>query len=84
MGSAVISGIWLLSRGKQRTKHGGPGCGSLYLGGPGCGSLYLNRLRTVTMGRALCRAGAGTVLRALELCVRALELCVRALELCVR
>lgn len=36
------------------------------------------------MGRALCRAGAGTVLRALELCVRALELCVRALELCVR
>ena len=27
------------------------------------------------MGRALCRAGAGTVLRALELCVRALELC---------
>ena len=54
MGSAVISGIWILSRGKHRTEHGGPGCGSL----------YLNRLRTVTMGRALCRAGAGTVLLA--------------------
>ena len=74
MGSAVISGIWILSRGKHRTEHGGPGCGSL----------YLNRLRTVTMGRALCRAGAGTVCAGAGTVLRALELCVRALELCVR